>query len=75
MPKLAGLSQSERAVVEQLSTRLVNKLLHTPTLRLRETAGRGQEDCLGAHVRQASDLENGADPDGDSAPSETDRRP
>ena len=71
MPKLAGLSQSERAVVEQLSTRLVNKLLHTPTLRLRETAGRAQEDCLDAPVRQVSDLETGAgaDPDGDSPPS------
>ena len=75
MPKLAGLSQSERAVVEQLSTRLVNKLLHTPTLRLRETAGRGQEDCLDAHVRQAFDLETGADPPEDGVPSKTDRRP
>ena len=40
MPKLSGLSKSERAVVEQFSRRIVNKLLHAPTLHLRETARR-----------------------------------
>ena len=61
MPKLAGLSESERAAVEQFSARLVNKLLHTPTLRLRETAGRGEGDALSDLVQQVFDLD-GDDP-------------
>ena len=45
LPKLSGLSERERAVVEQLTSRLVNKLLHIPTARLRGAAaeGRGAE--------------------------------
>ncbi len=61
MPKLAGLSESERAAVEQFSSRLVNKLLHTPTRHLRETAGRGEGDALGDLLLQAFDL-HGDDP-------------
>lgn len=64
MPKLAGLSQNERAVVEQFSARLVNKLLHTPTVRLRETASRGDPDCLNEHVLQVFDLEDGEEDEG-----------
>ncbi len=68
LPKLAGLSPSERAVVEQFSTRLVNKLLHTPMQRLRETAGGGEADWLGEHVPRVFDLDSGADARGGEAP-------
>ena len=61
LPKLAGLSPDERAVVEQFSTRLVNKLLHTPTQRLRETAGDGGADCLGEYILQVFDLDSDSD--------------
>ena len=61
MPKLAGLSERERAAVEQFSSRLVNKLLHTPTRHLRETAGRSEGDALGDLLLQAFDLD-GEDP-------------
>jgi len=64
MPKLAGLSESERAAVEQFSSRLVNKLLHTPTLRLRETAGRDEGDALGDLLQRVFGLdEDDAKPD------------
>ena len=74
MPKLAGLSQSEREVVEQFSTRLVNKLLHAPTLRLRETAAHGDADSTGEFVRHIFDLEFGADSNGNhGAPERAER--
>ncbi len=60
LPKLAGLSESERAVIEQFSARLVNKLLHTPTVRLRETAANGTGERLGDLVLQAFDLGDGS---------------
>ncbi|GAC1354003.1 MAG: glutamyl-tRNA reductase [Ktedonobacteraceae bacterium] len=36
------LSEREAAAVQELTTRLVNKILHTPTLRLKEAAADGQ---------------------------------
>src|SRR6266699_1618372 len=36
------LSEREAAAIQELTTRLVNKLLHTPTLRLKEAAAAGQ---------------------------------
>ncbi len=63
LPKLASLSTSEREAVEQFSNRLVNKLLHTPTLRLRETASRSEPDPLADLMREVFDLE----PNGQSA--------
>ena len=38
MPKLEGLSEHERNVVLALSQRLVNKILHEPTIRLKKHA-------------------------------------
>jgi len=58
MPKLTGLSPDERAVIERFSARLVNKLLHTPTRRLRETAGLEESASLARLVRQVFDLED-----------------
>jgi len=37
--KLGGLTEQQRALVEQLTRSLVNKLLHEPTVRLKEAAG------------------------------------
>ena len=68
LPKLAGLSPDERAVIEQFSTRLVNKLLHTPTQRLRETAGDGGADCLGERILQVFDLDSDADAEAAARP-------
>ena len=75
MPKLSGLSRSERSLVEQFSTRLVNKLLHTPTLRLRETQSSGRSDSLSELVLHAFDLEEGASDDGNGFSAETRQRP
>lgn len=61
LPKLPGLSPSERQVVERFSARLVNKLLHTLTVRLRETASGEGADCLGEHVLQVFDLDDTQD--------------
>jgi glutamyl-tRNA reductase len=36
--RLAGLSASERSAVESLTAQIVNKLLHVPTVRLKEAA-------------------------------------
>jgi len=37
--KLKGLSAAERAAVEQMTRGIVNKLLHDPTVRLKDAAG------------------------------------
>ncbi|MDI3269637.1 MAG: glutamyl-tRNA reductase [Bacillota bacterium] len=42
--KLGNLSPREVAIVEQMSRRLVNKLLNDPTVRLKEMAGDGHEE-------------------------------
>ncbi len=46
-PRLAGLSEREREAVESLTSRIVNKLLHEPIVRLKEAAAedrRGPEN-------------------------------
>jgi glutamyl-tRNA reductase len=40
-PKLSGLSERERRAVEAMSRAIVNKLLHTPIVRLKEHAQEG----------------------------------
>jgi glutamyl-tRNA reductase len=37
-PRLSGLSEQEREVVDSLTSRIVNKLLHEPIVRLKEAA-------------------------------------
>ena len=66
IPKLMGLSEGEREVVEQLSTRLVNKLLHAPTLRLRERNGDTVQRSRSTMVRYLFELESGAKSDGNN---------
>lgn len=62
MPKLSRLSPEERDVVRQFSARLVNKLLHAPTLRLRKAAAGGYDDSEAeALVRTIFDVHIGLD--------------
>jgi glutamyl-tRNA reductase len=49
--RLADLSPKERAAVEQLTRGIVNKLLHEPSVRLKDTAGSARGDRLADAVR------------------------
>lgn len=42
--RLAALSPQERETVELLTSRIVKRLLHDPTVRLKDLAGRGEGD-------------------------------
>lgn len=66
--RLAGLDATQRAAVEALTRGLVAKLLHDPTVRLREAAGSGHGDRLSGALRDLFDLDSvppeaGADPE------------
>jgi glutamyl-tRNA reductase len=54
--KLAGLSPRERNAVESLATQIVNKLLHAPTVRLKEAAAGADGPAYEETVRQLFDL-------------------
>jgi glutamyl-tRNA reductase len=56
-----GLDEREIAAVQQLTTRLVNKLLHIPTLRLKSAAAEGQGHIYTEAIRYLFDLEVQAD--------------
>ncbi len=51
------LSEREAAVVQELTTRLVNKMLHAPTLRLKEAAADGQGHVYAEALRYLFNLE------------------
>lgn len=51
------LSDHEAAIVQELSTRLVNKLLHSPTVRLKDAAASGQSHGYAEALRYLFDLE------------------
>jgi glutamyl-tRNA reductase len=53
LAKLAHLPAEDRARIEQLTQQLVNKVLHGPTVRLREAAASYQKDTV---LRAASYL-------------------
>ena len=53
LPKLSSLSGRERDVLDMLTSRLVNKMLHAPSTRLRLAAGDGETD---EYRRVAEDL-------------------
>jgi len=58
MQRLPGtLTEREAAAVRELTTRLVNKLLHTPTLRLKDAAAEGQGHVYAEALRYLFDLE------------------
>jgi glutamyl-tRNA reductase len=53
----SSLSEREAAAIQELSTRLINKLLHTPTLRLKEAAAVGQGQVYAEALRYLFALE------------------
>ena len=54
--KLAGLDDGQREVVEALTRGIVNTLLHEPTVRLKDAAGRARGDRLAESLRDLFDL-------------------
>lgn len=54
--RLADLSPKERAAVEGLTRGIVNKLLHEPTVRLKDAAGTARADRLADALRTLFDL-------------------
>jgi glutamyl-tRNA reductase len=56
-----SLSEREVAVVQELTTRLINKLLHTPMLRLKDAAAAGQGHIYAEAMRYLFDLEENDD--------------
>ncbi len=52
-----SLSERESAVVEELTTRLVNKVLHMPTRRLKDAAVEGRGHMYAEALRYLFDLE------------------
>lgn len=57
------LSEHEAVAVQELTTRLVNKLLHIPTLRLKDAAAAGQGHIYAEALRYLFDLEEKDDND------------
>ena len=54
--RLIGLSAAQRAAVESLLRGVVNKLLHEPTVRLKDAAGHARGDRLAEALRDLFDL-------------------
>lgn len=54
--RLPNLTQSETAIIQDMTTRIVNKLLHIPMLRLKEAAVEGQEHMYSEAIRYLFDL-------------------
>ncbi|HEY5387977.1 MAG TPA: glutamyl-tRNA reductase [Thermoleophilia bacterium] len=57
--KISGLSDEQRAQVEMLTTSIVNKILHMPTVKMKEVAGRDQCYLYVDAVRTLFDLDGG----------------
>ena len=60
--RLSRLSDEERRTVEALTAQLVNKLLHEPTVRLKDAAAGAEGSAYADAVRHLFGLED-ADPD------------
>ena len=54
--RLSGLSASQRSAVESLLRGTVNKLLHEPTVRLKDASGHARGDRLAEALRDLFDL-------------------
>lgn len=65
LPSLSHLSDEDREQVEELARRLVNKMLHDPTVRLKEAAANGRGPDLVEAVRFLYDLEPTAEEEDD----------
>jgi glutamyl-tRNA reductase len=56
------LSDADRNAVESLTSQIVNKLLHLPTVRMKEAAAGADGAVYADAVRRLFDLEPGDDP-------------
>jgi glutamyl-tRNA reductase len=56
-PRLAGLDPRQSAAVEALAAGIVAKLLHEPTVRLKELSGPGRGDALAAALAELFGLQ------------------
>ncbi|NTV64376.1 MAG: glutamyl-tRNA reductase, partial [Oscillochloris sp.] len=56
--RLSSLSPEQRTVVEALSRSIVNKLLHSPTRRLRDAAAQGDGQRYAAMLSDLFNLEH-----------------
>jgi len=54
--RLSGLTDEQRAAVEAMTRGLVAKLLHEPTVRLRDAAGSARGERLADSIRELFDL-------------------
>jgi glutamyl-tRNA reductase len=61
--RLAGLSEHDRRAVESLTSQIVNKLLHLPTVRMKEAAAGADGGAYADVVRDLFGLEDDARPD------------
>ncbi|NDH97352.1 MAG: glutamyl-tRNA reductase, partial [Actinobacteria bacterium] len=55
--KLSELDASQREAVEAMARGIVNKLLHEPTIRLKDAAGHARGDRLADSLRDLFDLD------------------
>ena len=58
--RLAGLTDAQRDAVEAMTRGMVAKLLHEPTVRLRDAAGSARGERLADSVRDLFDLSEGS---------------
>ena len=61
LQRLPDLTQRETAIIEELSTRIVNKILHIPMLRLKEATIEGQEHLYAEALHYLFDLKEQSD--------------
>jgi glutamyl-tRNA reductase len=61
LQRMPTLTQHETAVIQELTTRIVNKLLHIPMLRLKDAAVEGHEHMYSEALRYLFDLKEQAD--------------
>ncbi len=59
--RLSDLTDEQRAQVDMLTTSIVNKILHVPTVKMKEVAGRDQCYLYVDAVRTLFDLDAGED--------------
>jgi glutamyl-tRNA reductase len=59
-PRLAGLSEHDRKAVESLTSQIVSKLLHLPTVRMKEAAAGAEGGMYADVVRDLFGLEDDA---------------
>jgi glutamyl-tRNA reductase len=64
--RLGSLSPSQRRAVESLTAQIVNKLLHPPTVRMKEAAAAADGVLYADAIRHLFALEDDADPPGQS---------